>query len=136
MMQVTTVWQQDMRFESYNAENNTLIMDADKRVGGKEQGLRPKEVLLSALSGCTAMDVIAILGKMRSLPETLKVEVSAKVVDTHPKVFSHIQLGYIVTGNIAEEKLKKAIELSLEMYCPVTAMLRHSVEIDYDYRFE
>lgn len=107
-------------------------LDADVQFGGKNKGARPKGLLLTALAGCTAMDVISILRKMKSEPEVFYVETEGELTETHPKTFSSIIITYYFKGaNITEEKAKKAITLSLENYCGVSAMLSKACKIDY-----
>ena len=135
-MKVETVWQGKMKFTSRNEAGHRIEMDAATNVGGEDSAQRPKELLLDALAGCTAMDVISILRKMKAEPESLRIEVDADVAQTHPLVFTHIRLAYFVKGDVPEEKLQKAIKLSQENYCVVSAMLRKACDISYSTHFE
>jgi len=109
-----------------------IPLDADTAFGGENKGMKPKGLLLTGLAGCTAMDVISILRKMRSEPESFYVEVETELTETHPKTFKHITISYHFKGDkITEEKAKKAIDLSLENYCGVNEMLKKAVPIDY-----
>lgn len=135
-MNVTAVWKGKLKFVSTNSAGHAVEIDGKKTAGGDESAQSPKELVLSGLASCTAMDVISILGKMRALPEGLRVEVEAQQTAEHPKTFKKIHLKYIVKGEIPEEKLKKAIELSQKQYCGVSEMLRKSAELTYEYVYE
>jgi putative redox protein len=108
-------------------------IDADKSVGGEGRGPKPKGLVLTALAGCTAMDVISILRKMKIEPEAFSVETEADVTDDHPKVFKAIRIVYRLKGKgIEKEKVRKAVELSNDKYCGVSAMLRMAAPIEYE----
>lgn len=135
-MNIKTVWQGKMKFESANEEDLTVVMDAKKAAGGEGQGQSPKKLVLSGLAGCTGMDVISILEKMRAMPESFHIEVKAELTEEHPKIFKKIHIKYIVKGDVPEDKLEKAIKLSQERYCGVSEMLRKSAELTYEYVYE
>lgn len=113
-------------------DGHQIPVDADQQVGGEGRGSRPKGLLLTALAGCTAMDVIAILRKMRLEPEAFSVETEGTYPDEHPKVFTHIHLTYRFKGDLPREKVEKAVSLSQDKYCPVSAMLKQVVSMDWD----
>ena len=132
MATVTTKWSSDLSFDS-EANEHHVIMDSDPAFGGKEKGPRPKMLVLSALGGCTGMDVVSILKKMKVSPESFKVIAEAEVAADHPKVFTNIHLTYEFKGkNLPQDKLKKAVELSQERYCPVSAMFRMVCTLSYE----
>ena len=135
-MNIKTVWQGKMKFASSNEDGLTLVMDAKKAVGGEGHGQSPKQLVLSGLAGCTGMDVISILEKMRAMPKSFRIEVEAEQTEEHPKIFKKIHLKYIVKGDVPEDKLGKAIKLSQERYCGVSEMLRKSAELTYEYVYE
>ncbi len=108
-------------------------MDAAESVGGSDSAARPVEVLLSSLGGCTGMDVVSILRKMKTEPEDLSVEIRDERAPDYPKVLTKIHLVYRVTGDVPEENLVKAIELSLAKYCPIVNSLRGVADISYEY---
>jgi len=111
-----------------------VLLDADPSVHGRDQGARPVELFLISLCGCTGMDVVSILGKMRVAFEQLEVRATGQREDEHPKRFTAIELNYRIWGStIDEEKLVKAIELSLDRYCPVANTLKQAVELTYRY---
>ena len=122
-------WKNNMAFIA-NVDGHELLLDLDENAGGTNLGPKPKPLLLVALGGCTAMDVISILKKMRIEPEYFNVKVDGEVTEEHPKHFTKIKLIYEFRGNdLPLEKLQKAIDLSQEHYCGVSETLRKSVEI-------
>jgi putative redox protein len=135
-MRAEVTWHQKMSFTGKNEEGFEVALDAPAKVGGEGKGFRPKELLLDGLAGCTAMDVISILKKMQIVPEAFKVEVSAEETEEHPKTFTRFHLRYVVKGDIPEEKLNRAIELSQTRYCGVTAMFSHFAQVTHEVIFE
>lgn len=125
-------WRGKMGFVGRGEAQATVVLDAPEAVGGEGGGFRPKELLLAGLAGCTAMDVISILRKMRCEPGGLRVEVDADESAGHPKVFTAFHIKYIVRGDVPADKLDKAIELSQERYCAVTAMFRSFAPVTYE----
>lgn len=125
---VDVKWQDEMAFEASLHENTQKIMiDATPAVGGRNLGPRPKTLMLVSLGGCTAMDVISILKKMRVTPEYFNVEVEGELTEEHPKYFHTITVNYIFRGkDLPMDKIKKAVSLSEERYCGVSEMLRKS----------
>jgi putative redox protein len=125
-------WKAKMVFEGKTESGHSVLMDAKPEFGGEERGPRSMELLMVALGGCTAMDVVSILKKMRTDLESLTVNIDSEQSPEHPKVFTKINLEYNFTGrNIKEEDVKRAIELSQEKYCSVSAMLKKTAEITY-----
>ncbi|SIQ73676.1 putative redox protein [Alkalispirochaeta americana] len=117
-------WRGDMSFD-IELQGHSFIVDADESVGGSDQGPRPKALLLSALAGCTGMDVVSILKKMKVPLERLEISVAGENSEEHPKVYQDVQLVYSFWGdNLDESKLEKAVELSQEKYCGVAATLK------------
>lgn len=131
-IKVNIDWIEDMAFET-EINGHKLILDADESVGGKDRGPRPKPLTLVSLGGCTGMDVVSILNKMRINFESCRVSVEAELTDEHPKYYQKIHLTYIFKGkDIPIAKLDKAVNLSQDRYCGVSAMLRNSVELTYE----
>ena len=111
-------------------EGFDIPLDADPAVGGQGHGPKPKGLALTALAGCTAMDVISILRKMKIEPEAFSVDAESELTDEHPRVFAEIHLTYHFSGkDLPRAKLEKAITLSQDRYCGVSAMLGKSVPI-------
>jgi len=112
----------------------TVQMDASPSVGGNDSGIRPMELLLIGLGGCTAIDVLSILRKKRQDITGMKVNLDSRQTSEHPRVFTHILVKYIVRGkNVNPRAVGRAVELSVTKYCPVQAMLGSVVEIDHSY---
>ena len=102
---------------------------------GRESGPRPLELLLIGLAGCSGMDVVSILQKKRQPFTGLQVKVTAERADEHPRVYTHIHMEYVVTGQGVEpQAVERAIELSQTKYCPASAMLSKAVEITTSYQ--
>ncbi len=131
-MHSTAVWHGNMKFIGSAGSGHEIIMDAAPASGGDNQGSRPKEMILHGLAGCTAMDVISILKKMRQPVEAFRVEVDVIQSEEHPKIFSKIHIRYIFKGDIPLEKLEKAVDLSQNTYCGVSAMLRKSSDLTHE----
>ncbi len=125
-------WKGDMAFET-NLGGHNLIVDALPQVGGNDLGPRPKELMLVALGGCTGMDVVSILKKMRVNLTSFNVCVEANMTEEHPKHYNEIKLVYEFSGdNLETEKLKKAIDLSMERYCGVSAVYKQVMPMNYE----
>ena len=125
----------NLQFSAVSDSNHSIIIDADKKLS-IDQGPRPKELILMGLAGCTAMDVASLLKKMRVCFNDFSVSAEAEISDEHPKVFTSIHIKYNITGNVNEEKLKKAIDLSQNRYCGVTVMLGKTAQITHSYKIE
>ena len=125
-------WKGGMEFD-IELQGHHFTIDADDTVGGSDKGPRPKPLVLSSLAGCTGMDVVYFLRKMRMEWNSFKLEVKGELTDKHPKVFKEIMLHYIFTGdNLNIDKIEKAIKMSQEKYCGVTAMLNKTAAINYE----
>jgi putative redox protein len=131
-LQAKVTWQSNMAFDA-EVNGHHVIMDVDSNGGGNDNGPRPKILLLAGLGGCTGMDVISILGKMKIVPEKFWMDISAEINEDHPKVFNNIKLVYNFEGtDLQYDKLEKAVTLSKEKYCAVSAMLSKSAEIQIE----
>ncbi len=117
--------------------NHWVTMDGPEQSGGSDAGIRPKELILLALAGCTGSDVAVILQKKKIQLDGFEMNLSAEVRETHPQVFTKIHLEYVFYGkDIPVESVERAIELSQKNYCSVTAMLQKAVEITHSFRIE
>jgi putative redox protein len=117
--------------------NHWVIMDGGEKFGGSLAGSSPKELLMFALGGCTAMDVLPILAKRKAPIDDFEIKVSGNVREEHPQVFTDLHVEYIFYGNgINKEDVERAIELSTTKYCAVSAMLKPGVPITHSYRIE
>lgn len=125
-------WIDEMAFK-VETDGHRLIIDANPEFGGQDRGPRPKPLLLASLAGCTGIDVISILKKMRVNLEGLHIKVSASLTEEHPKIYDKIIVTYTFKGyNLPMEKLEKAVQLSEEKYCGVSAMLKKAGLIEYN----
>ena len=122
-----------MAFVGKVASGHDVHMDAGETVGGIDSAPRPVEVFLSSLGGCTGMDVVSVLRKMKTEPKSLQIEIQDERASEYPKVFTKIHLIYRVQGDVPENNLIKAIELSLAKYCPIANTLGKVSEITYEY---
>ncbi|MEJ2567663.1 MAG: OsmC family protein, partial [candidate division WOR-3 bacterium] len=114
-----------------NDSGHEITIDTRKELGGHDSAPSPMEMLLFSLGGCTLMDVISLIDKMRVDYSDIEVKVSGERRDEHPKIFKSIKIKFIVYGNNPDEsKIKKAINLSSKKYCSVHAMLEKSVPIE------
>ena len=126
---VNTRWLGEMAFEG-DINGHKIVIDAGPMVGGQDKGPRPKPFMLLALGGCTAMDVISILKKMRVQVDSFNVKVEGDLTDEHPKQFYKMHVIYEFTGkNLSMDKLKTAVELSEERYCGVSATYKKALGI-------
>jgi putative redox protein len=125
-----------MKFVGQGKSGHAVIMDSAPASGGSDSAARPVEVLLASLGGCTGMDVVSILRKMKTEPKSLKVEIEDERATEYPKVFTKLHLSYYVTGEVPESNLQKAIDLSLAKYCPIANTLAGIAEITSSYVIE
>jgi len=128
---VITKWVKGLAFDSH-IHNHVVRIDGE-HTPETDTGPGPKSLLLTALTGCTAMDVASILNKMRIQYDALEVEAKAPLTEEHPKVYTHIHLIYRVSGsNLNAERVNHAVDLSMDKYCGVTAMLRAHCPITFE----
>jgi putative redox protein len=121
-----------MAFDT-EVNGHKLTIDAKSEVGGKDLGPRPKPLLLVALGGCTGMDVVSILKKMRVEVKDFNIEVSGEMNDEHPKYYHKLHIKYEFWGeNLPLDKIEKAVSLSQERYCGVSFMLGKAAEITHE----
>lgn len=126
---VNTEWLGGMKFDSV-VNGHHVIIDAAPEAGGNDEGPRPKALMLTALAGCTAMDVVSILQKMKVDPGHFQVEVEAEGTDEHPKHFTHMHIKYVFhSPGLPLDKVQKAVDLSQERYCGVSFMFRKAMQI-------
>jgi putative redox protein len=125
-------WTGEMAFET-ELDGHKLTIDAADEAGGHNAGMRPKKLMLTALAGCTGMDVISILKKMKIVPVEFNVLVDGKVTEDHPKQYETMHIVYEFKGdNLPMDKLIKAIELSQEKYCGVSALYKKAIKVSYE----
>lgn len=133
---VSTKWLENMAFES-EINGHKIIIDAKEEVGGQDRGPRPKPLMLAALGGCTSMDVISILKKMRVELKSLNVIIEGELSEEHPKRYTKMHVIYEVEGeDLPMDKIEKAVSLSEEKYCGVSAVYREVMEITSEIRIK
>jgi len=129
---VIVSWIDDLAFET-KVNGHRIILDAEDNVGGKDRGPRPKPLMMVSLAGCTGMDVISILKKMRVVVRKFNVKVNAEVTEEHPKHYSKMHLIYEFWGKgLQMDKLEKAVKLSQERYCGVSYLYRKIMDFTYE----
>lgn len=131
MHKITSAWSEKMAFDNH-VGNHVVRIDTAPPLG-EDSGPGPKSLLLVSLAGCSGLDVVSMLNKMRVKFDSFDIDVEADLTEEHPKVYSHIRMVYRFIGkDIKQEKVEKAVRLSQEKYCGVSAMLRKNCPIDYE----
>ncbi len=127
---INTAWKENMAFDAQLGDH-VVTVDAVSPIGDNK-GSSPKQLLLASLATCTGMDVVSLLKKMRVEYSAFTIDVEADLTEEHPKVYSEFRLTYCFTGKgMDRNKVKKAVDLSQEKYCGVSAMLKKSAPILY-----
>ncbi len=134
-MKARVKWVEEATFLGESGSGHAIVMDGPPDHGGRNLGVRPMEMLLLGMGGCTAFDVMLILKKSRQLVDDCEVTLAAERDDDEPKVFTRIHVHFIVTGQgLKEKQVARAVSLSAEKYCSASIMLgRAGVEISHDY---
>lgn len=126
---------QGITFVGKTDSNHWVTMDGPEAFGGCDAGIRPKELLMLSIGGCTGSDVTSILAKKKIKLDGFEINISADVAEEHPQVFTKMDLEYVFYGNSLPAKdIERAIELSLTKYCSVTAMLQKAMPIEHSYK--
>lgn len=133
-MEARIKWVQDATFIGESGSGHAIVMDGPTDSGGRNLGVRPMEMLLIGMGGCTAFDVVDILKKSRQDVSDCVVELQAERAAEVPRIFTKIHVHFIVTGKgLKEAHVKRAVELSAEKYCSASIMLGKMAEITHDY---
>ena len=128
---VTTEWKGNMVFESDNPSNQKIAIDSAEEFGGTNSGLRPKALMLSALAGCSGLDVVSLLKKMKVSLDDFKIVTTGELTDEHPKYYHTVKVDYHFYGkDLNEKKINKAVNLSIERYCGVYEMFKHFAKMN------
>lgn len=131
-MKTTAIWKNDLAFDVTGDNNHTLRLDTTIEAGSTNSGMSPKQVLLGSLCTCSGMDVVSIINKMRVPYTQLQISAFAEQTNEHPKVFTSIDMIYSIDATKEDaEKVEKAIHLSHEKYCGISAMLKKNCNITY-----
>lgn len=133
-MKATVKWLDNMSFVGESESGHSVVMDGPPESGGRNLGVRPMEMVLLGMGGCTAFDVVLILQRQRQLITDCHVELSAERADNVPKVFTKIHVHYVIEGKTLDKnKVARAVKMTAEKYCSVSIMLSQSVEVTHDF---
>ncbi|WP_126452756.1 OsmC family protein [Sulfuriflexus mobilis] len=136
-MKARVKWVEGATFVGESGSGHAVVMDGPPEHGGRDLGIRPMEMLLLGMGGCTAFDVLHILKKARQPITDCVVELNAERADEDPKVFTKIHAHFRIKGaGLKEDRVKRAVELSAEKYCSASIMLGAMAEITHDYVIE
>jgi putative redox protein len=128
-------WAGKMTFIGRAGTNHLVPMDTTAEFDGDSAATKPLELLLIALGGCTGMDIVPLLKKMRQDVTAIDFNITSERTEEHPRVYTRIDIEYVVTGRqLEEDKVKRAIELSQEKYCSVSAILKKACPVNYTWR--
>jgi len=126
-------WQKNLKFNAQGDSGHNIAMDASESAGGDDSAARPMEMLLAGLGGCTSVDVVLILNKMKAEIEDFNIDIKAEREDEHPKRFKKIHLNYYIKGkNLDERRVEKAINLSETKYCSASASLNAEITSSFE----
>lgn len=135
MLTIKTAWRGGLKFEGTGVFGNPVITDGAKKVGGNEEGAKPTELLLFGVAGCTGMDVLKMLEKMRQKVTHFEIEVVGKQPDEYPKPFKDMEIRYVLRGeNLDPRKIEQAISLSQEKYCAVSLTVSTACNVTTSYQ--
>ena len=133
-MNISVNWVDGLLMVGKSHSGHSITMDGPPEIGGDNLGVRPMEMLLLGVAGCTMIDVVTTLKKMRQELTYCETKVNAERADDHPKVFTDIHIQFLVKGNdLDSKKVKKAITLSAEKYCSASIMLGKTASISHDF---
>lgn len=133
---VNTKWLGKMAFEGL-VSGHKVIVDARQDVGGEDSGASPKQLMLLALAGCTGIDVVSILGKMKVVVDDFNIIVEAEVTEDHPKHYTSMHVIFEFTGKeLPYDKIKRAVELSEQKYCGVHAVYKKALNMSSEIRLK
>jgi putative redox protein len=133
-MRCRVKWLDNVTFVGESGSGHAVVMDGAQEDGGRDMGVRPMEMLLLGLGGCTAFDVVMILNKSRQKFVDCHVEIEAERAETIPKVFTRIHAHFVVSGKgLDPAKVKKAVNLSAEKYCSASKMFEAAAAMTHDF---
>ena len=132
-MKAVVKWLDNMSFVGESESGHSIVMDGPPESGGRNLGVRPMEMVLLGMGGCTAFDVVLILQRQRQSITDCQVELSAERAADVPKVFTKIHIEYYFYGDVKQNDVEMAINLSQEKYCSAAAMLQKTAEVTHDY---
>jgi putative redox protein len=136
-MKQKITWVDGMKFKATSESGHEMIIDGAPEIGGNNEGMRPMEMLLLSMAGCSAMDVIFILKKARQDVTDCEIEIDGTRADTIPKVFTDIHVHYILSGNNLDPKqVERAVNMSADKYCSVAQMMKKVVNVSHDHEIK
>lgn len=130
-VKTTVKWTGQLGFSGIAPSGHEIKMDAAEEAGGQNSGARPTEVLLNAVAGCTGIDIILILQKMRLQPVSFHMDVEGARAEDHPKRFTDVHIHYALEGELPEDKVIRAVQLSKDKYCSVSQSLNANITVSY-----
>ncbi|AIE60035.1 OsmC family protein [Bacillus methanolicus] len=130
-MKTTLSWTGQLAFSGITPSGHEIKIDAAEEIGGQNSGARPMELLLQAIAGCTGIDIIMILQKMRLNPTSFHLEVEGTRAEDHPRRYTDIHIHYALEGELPEDKVIRAIQLSKDKYCSVSQSLNANITASY-----
>jgi putative redox protein len=135
MLTAKVKWAGGLEYIGESGTGHAIVLDGGVDVGGQNLGMRPMELLLVGLGGCSGMDIASILAKKRQNVAGIEATVKGRMADGYPKKFTDIEIEFTVTGkDLSEEAVKRAVDLSMEKYCSVKATLEGSTRITFSYK--
>ena len=136
-MKARVKWIENVCFIGESESNHSVILDGPEELGGRKLGMRPMEMLLIGMGGCTSFDVVTILKKSRQAISDCYAEIQAERAEKIPKVFTKIHIHFVLKGkDLDKDQIERAIKLSAEKYCSASIMLSKSVEITHDFEIK
>lgn len=133
-MKAVVKWLDNMSFVGESESGHSVVMDGPPESGGRNLGVRPMEMVLLGMGGCTAFDVVLILQRQRQGITDCQIELSAERAEEAPKVFTRIHVHYVVTGKgLDEKKVARAVDMTADKYCSVSIMLAQCSEVTHDF---
>ncbi len=133
-MNIKVTWLKNVIMVGESGSGHAIVMDGPEEHGGDNKGIRPMEMLLLGLGGCTEFDVLHILKKSRQKVTKCEVEIKAERAETEPKIFTTIQIHFKLSGqNLAEKAVQRAVSLSAEKYCSASLMLAKTAKISHTF---
>jgi putative redox protein len=137
MAEVKVVHIKNMQFRGESPSGVTTAMDASPEFGGEGAGVRPMEMLLMSLGGCSGMDVVEVLRKKKQEVTGYEINISGERKDDYPRIFTEFKVEHVVRGrNLDPKAVERAVEISTDKYCSVLAMLKESAKVDVSFRVE
>jgi putative redox protein len=123
--------------QAVNDTGNAIDMDGSPAIGGENKGFRPMQLLLAAIGGCSTIDIVSILRKQREPLEDIQITVNGeREPNVEPSLFRDIHVHFALKGNLSEDKVRKAVDLSMQKYCSVAKTLEKTAKVTYDFSIE